>query len=314
MDLSTLSCIDLDQPQLEGFRSFISSWLIQNEHYSLVVDPGPLSTIPTLVKALRTKGVEKLDYILLTHIHIDHAGGTGELLKYFPEAQVICHPDGIAHMINPDKLWQGSLQVLGEMAQIYGEIVAVPSRSIRFEETLPHGITVHKTPGHAPHHLCFSVEDLLFGGEVCGVHCHVKMGLYMRPATPPRFIYDVAVDSIDRMMALKPRYLVIAHHGLVEPAMCYLETARHQLERWVEAVAATRHSSEEGRNQAIYHWLLKHDKVFSSINQLDDDIIARERYFMGNSIRGIRGYFEHLTPQQQQHWVEQALSGANGAQ
>ena len=76
-----LSCIDLDQPSLEGFRKFISCWLYQDETLTFVVDPGPLSTIPKLLAELQAKQVENLDYILLTHIHIDHAGGTGEFLK-----------------------------------------------------------------------------------------------------------------------------------------------------------------------------------------------------------------------------------------
>ncbi|MCD6525497.1 MAG: MBL fold metallo-hydrolase [Desulfuromonas sp.] len=304
MNLANLHCIDLDQPELEGFRRFISSWLLQEHSFTALIDPGPLSTIPTLVNALRQRGVDHLDYILLTHIHIDHAGGTGELLKYFPTARVICHPDGIRHMVNPEKLWQGSLQVLGAMAEVYGEIIAVPSTSIAFEEhLLPANIRVFKTPGHAPHHLCFQFEDLLFGGEVCGVHSLVEHGLYMRPATPPRFIYDVAVDSIDRMIALQPRYMVIAHHGLVEPAVTYLQTGRDQLQLWVRAVAETAQVGDEEREEVVYQWLLEHDPVFRNIDQLDADIYARERYFMGNSIRGMRGYFDSLDKDQQQQWL-----------
>src|SRR6185369_2747089 len=106
-------CIDLDQPGLTGFRQFISSWLYCGGNFNLLVDPGPLSTIPHLIAEVRRHGVERLDYILLTHIHIDHAGGTGALLKEFPEAKVICHPDGIRHLVTPAKLWEGSQKVLG---------------------------------------------------------------------------------------------------------------------------------------------------------------------------------------------------------
>ncbi|HXE95003.1 MAG TPA: MBL fold metallo-hydrolase, partial [Dongiaceae bacterium] len=108
MNIDNLTCIDLDQPSLEGFRNFISSWLYRGEGFNLLVDPGPLSTIPRLIATLRSHGVERLDYVLLTHIHIDHAGGAGALLKEFPEAHVICHPDGIRHITAPEKLWEGS--------------------------------------------------------------------------------------------------------------------------------------------------------------------------------------------------------------
>nr|WP_320116212.1 MBL fold metallo-hydrolase [uncultured Desulfuromonas sp.] len=303
MNVRQLKCINLDQPRLEGFRNFISSWYLETDEFCAVVDPGPLSTIPVLINALRELQVESIDYILLTHIHIDHAGGTGELIKYFPKAQVVCHPDGIKHMISPEKLWQGSLKVLGETAEVYGEIIPVPAQSISYaSEVGTSGIHVYETPGHAPHHVCYGYEDLLFGGEVAGVHIPVDHGRYMRPATPPRFIYEVAKQSIDKMIALQPRYLVIAHHGLVEPALSYLETARDQLGLWVKAVALTEHIIEEQRDEVIYDWLLNNDPTFCSIEQLDADIYARERYFMGNSLRGIRQYYESLSPEQQQAW------------
>ena len=151
-----LSCIDLDEPRLQGFTRFISSWLWQSEGLNFLVDPGPLSTIPHLLGELQKKGVARLDYILLTHIHIDHAGGTGELLRRYPEARVVCHPKGIRHMVNPEKLWQGSLKVLGHVAEVYGEIIAVPEENIFFADEVADGrIKVYLTPGHAQHHLCF---------------------------------------------------------------------------------------------------------------------------------------------------------------
>ena len=103
-----LFLIDLDQ-KLPGFRKFISSWLYTKDHKNIIIDPGPTSTIPVLEKALADLNIHKVDYILLTHIHIDHAGGTGLLLSKFPDSKVLCHPMGIPHMINPEKLWQGSL-------------------------------------------------------------------------------------------------------------------------------------------------------------------------------------------------------------
>jgi glyoxylase-like metal-dependent hydrolase (beta-lactamase superfamily II) len=300
MNLDNLHCIDLDQLQLPGFRCFISSWLIKEVEFTAVVDPGPLSTIAFLVAALRQHGVTRLDYILLTHIHIDHAGGTGELLKYYPMAQVICHPDGVRHMVDPQKLWQGSLQVLGRMAEVYGEIIAVPSTSISFmPQVRTTGIQVYKTPGHAAHHLCFHYDDVLFGGEVCGVHSEVARGIYMRPATPPRFMLEVAIDSIDQMLALNARYLIIAHHGLVEPANDYLNIGRRQLYLWLQAIATTTSVATEDREQAIFEWLLDHDENFYNIDQLDEDIYARERYFLGNSLRGMMDYFAGLSTERQ---------------
>jgi glyoxylase-like metal-dependent hydrolase (beta-lactamase superfamily II) len=301
MNLDNLTCIDLDQPGLAGFRKFISCWLYQDEDLGFLVDPGPLSTIPHLVNQLRQHGVKRLDYILLTHIHIDHAGGAGALLEHFPEARVICHPDGIPHMVAPEKLWQGSLKVLGSLAETFGEIIPIPQSRIGYDERLADSrIHCFLTPGHAPHHLCFQLEDLLFGGEVAGVRSEVAEGIYMRPATPPRFMLEVALDSLQRMIALAPRYLVIAHYGLVEPATDYLQIGRQQLRLWVKGVAETAAHQPGDRQQALFDWLVEHDRHFRNIRQLAPDIYARERIFFANTLRGMQEYVEGLSCREQQ--------------
>jgi glyoxylase-like metal-dependent hydrolase (beta-lactamase superfamily II) len=305
MNLDNLTCIDLDQPFLEGFRKFISSWLYQGDGFTLLVDPGPLSTIPRLCGELRARGVERLDYVLLTHIHIDHAGGTGALMREFPEAVAICHQDGIRHMVAPEKLWQGSRKVLGAVAEAYGEIVAVPEERIRFEERIDAiGLRTFLTPGHAQHHVSYQLDDFLFAGEVAGVRCDVDQGIYLRPATPPRFILDVALDSIDRVAALAPRRMAFAHHGMVENGLEHLRIARRQLLLWVRGVAETLDVESSRREDALFAWLLERDEQFRNILNLPTDIQARERNFFGNSMRGMVEYVESLPEEDRQALVE----------
>lgn len=301
MKLENLVCIDLDQPTLEGFRKFISSWLYRGDGCTFLVDPGPLSTIPRLLGELRRHGVGRLDYILLTHIHIDHAGGTGALLREFPEARVICHPEGIRHLAAPEKLWQGSLKVLGATAEAYGEIVAVPAEKMLFAEEIGEiGVRAFLTPGHAQHHVCYLQGDLLFAGEVAGVRSEVPDGIFMRPATPPRFLLPVALDSIDRMLALNPRHMVFGHYGLVANAIEHLRIGRSQLLLWVKGVAATFDVAEAEREDAFFAWLLAHDEIFRHIDRLPPDLYARERIFLGNTLRGMREYVEGLTAEERQ--------------
>jgi glyoxylase-like metal-dependent hydrolase (beta-lactamase superfamily II) len=310
MNIDNLTCIDLDQPSLEGFRNFISSWLYRGEGFNLLVDPGPLSTIPRLIATLRSHGVERLDYVLLTHIHIDHAGGAGALLKEFPEAHVICHPDGIRHITTPEKLWEGSRKVLGTLAETYGEIAAIPTERIRFEETIGRtGVRTFLTPGHAQHHCSYLLDDLLFGGEVAGVRCDVPDGIFMRPATPPRFILEVALDSIDRMIALAPARMVFAHYGLVENAADHLRIARSQLLLWVRGIAATAAAGESDREAAMIAWLLEHDEHYRNVSRLPEDIQARERYFFGNTLRGMSEYVDGLSVEER----EKLLCGQDNA-
>lgn len=295
LDMDRLTCIDLDQPSLEGFRRFISSWLYQGEAFTLLVDPGPLSTIPHLIGELRRLGIERLDTILLTHIHIDHAGGAGALIREFPEARVICHPEGIRHLVAPEKLWEGSRKVLGKLAEAYGEIVPVPAEKILFQDIIGEtGVRAFPTPGHAQHHLCFLLEDLLFAGEVAGVRSEVPEGIYMRPATPPRFAQEVALDSLDRMIALAPSTMVFAHYGLVDDAVDHLQIARRQLMLWVRGVAETASVEESEREEALFRWLLERDEIYRNIHQLPPDIYARERIFLGNTLRGMREYVDSL--------------------
>lgn len=301
MNINNLVRVDLDQPSLEGFRKFISSWIYKGDGFTLLVDPGPLSTIPRLCEAVRREGVERLDYILLTHIHIDHAGGTGALLKEFPEATVICHPDGIRHMFSPQKLWEGSRTVLGALAETYGEIVPVPEGRIRFEENVGDtGVKAFQTPGHAQHHCCYLLDDLLFAGEVAGVRCETPSGIYMRPATPPRFMLDAACGSIDRMIELAPRYMAFGHNGLVDNALEHLGIGRDQLHLWVKGVARTASVVAEQREAALMEWLMEEDANYRKINLLPQDIQARERYFFGNTLRGMSEYVESLTEEERQ--------------
>ena len=301
MNPDNLFCIDLDQPILEGFRQFVSSWCYRGERFTLVVDPGPLSTIPRLITELRRRGVERVDYVLLTHIHIDHAGGAGALLREFPEARAICHPEGIRHLVEPEKLWQGSRKVLGNLAEVYGEIVAVPAERIGFEEMVgATGVRAFLTPGHAQHHLSFLLDDLLFAGEVAGVRGEVPQGIFMRPATPPRFILDVALDSIDRMIALAPKTMIFAHYGRVDNALEHLRIGRRQLPLWVRGVAATAELNASWREEAIYQWLLEKDEIYRNVRQLPADIYKRERYFLGNTLRGMIEYVDSLPADERQ--------------
>ena len=307
MHSDRLTCIDLDLPALEGFRRFISSWCYQGDDYTLLVDPGPLSTIPRLCAELDRLGVRRLDYILLTHIHIDHAGGAGALLEKFPEAVVFCHPEGIRHMVSPEKLWEGSRKVLGQLAEIYGPIVAVPEKQIRFDaEIAGTGIRAFLTPGHAQHHCSYLLDDLLFAGEVAGVHYPLPTGIFMRPATPPRFMLQVALASIHQMLALKPSRMIFAHYGLVEQAQKHLHIAAGQLLLWVRGVVETLHVEEIRREEAFKEWLMEHDPHYRNVTCLPADIQARENYFFGNTLRGMSEFVAAIPSDELQELLSSA--------
>lgn len=290
-----LFLIDLDQ-KLEGFRNFISAWVYWDESIAFLVDPGPISSINLLRMSLKNLGIERLDYILLTHVHIDHAGGTGALLNDFPDAKVICHPKGINHMVNPADLWEGSVRVLGEIAEAFGEVVPIPEERLFFLPALGHGknrIEIMETPGHAPHHLSYFFKQYLFAGEAAGIHQPCEAGLYFRPATPPIFNLETSLGSLKKLIDTKPEILCFAHYGILrEEAQKVLSLVRDQFSLWTETVTKELAGGEESLEERIIERLLNEDKLFSHYRTLEPDIQKRERRFIKNAISGMKDYIE----------------------
>lgn len=291
-----LDLIDLDQPGLEGHRRFVSCWLSREGGPSFVVDPGPASTAAHLVARLRELGVERLDLVLLTHIHLDHGGGLADILDAFPEARVACHPRARKHLTDPSRLWEGSRAVLGELADRYGAPRPVADGCLIDAAALDAlGVTMIETPGHAPHHVSFLHAGTLYVGEAAGTFLALPDGAwYLRPATPPRFVLDVALASLDRLLALAPppARLAFAHHGLLEGASReLLRQARAQHVRWVETVRGVRreqpHASPDEIAAAVLPRLRADDPDLARGGQLPSDIAAREQDFTLQTLRGM---------------------------
>ena len=291
----TLRLIDLDLP-LAGFRHFVSSWLWQKDGLTVLVDPGPSVTVPHLLRELQSAGVQKLDYILLTHIHIDHAGGVGRVAERFPDARICCHPKGIPHLIDPEKLWQGSLKVLGKLAETYGPILPVPANRLFFAaqiETAAGVMRAIETPGHAAHHLGFVLDNVLFAGEALGVSIPCGREFLQRVATPPRFKYEIHRRSVEILSRQNVRGICFAHYGYREDVQRVVQVAQSQLDLWVETI---RLAVEKGSSpESVLRELLRIDPNLRCFADLPADIRERERYFMRNSIKGIWEYVQDQT-------------------
>ncbi len=285
----------VDLPQKAAWlQDFITSWVYHTDALSFVVDPGPGYSIPTLLAALQQIGVDRLDYILLTHIHIDHAGGLAQLYHHFPGAAIVCHPKGIAHLTNPARLWQGSRKVLGKLADEYGEILAVPEGSVIFTEVIEQNgeqIMVYRTPGHAPHHLCFSFQDYLFAGEVAGVYGEIAGKPFQRPATPPPFKLEISLDSLETVSALDTEIVCWAHYGSSETGNAVFTRAKEQLLLWVHIIEKAMTAGVDD-NKTLYKTILEKDPAFQYFQRLSDNIKKRERYFMENSFTGMKKYLQ----------------------
>jgi glyoxylase-like metal-dependent hydrolase (beta-lactamase superfamily II) len=287
-----LFLIDLDLP-LPGFRRFFSSWVLTADNRGIVIDPGPSATIPMLCEALNELGVKGIDYILLTHIHLDHAGGCGDLIKRYPGPTVVCHPQALEHLVDPERLWNGSVKVLGDLARAYGQPSPVNGEKLCLGCDIQwkgYRIESLETPGHASHHLCFFLDDLVLAGEVAGVRVPSKNPPYARPATPPPFKPEVALRSIYRVMERRPERICYGHYGMVENAVSVLENAHRQMRLWLEIIEGRRDKGLDLDEEEILEEILARDPGVRSFQQLEPDIRERETYFLKNSIKGMADY------------------------
>jgi glyoxylase-like metal-dependent hydrolase (beta-lactamase superfamily II) len=280
-------------PSLDGFSDFISAWVVTGRP-SFVVDVGPGSTAGQLLRALDVLGVSRPDYLLLTHIHLDHAGAAGAIARRFPEARVVCHAKGIPHLVDPTRLWEGSRKVLGPIAEGYGPLDPIPrERFIAAQELRAEGLSALLTPGHAAHHVSYRAASGLFAGEACGVRYRLGAGReYLRPATPPRFFLDVALASVDALIAQAPGRMMIGHFGATEDGTGLLMRHREQLLFWEKWLArqAGRSSSAESLADECAEGLLAEDPCLAGFNDFPAPARRRERYFLKNSISGFLGW------------------------
>ncbi len=280
-----------------GFERFIGSWLCPYDQ-TVVIDVGPSRSVPKLIDSLTARGVHRVDLVLLTHIHMDHAGGLAEFLDQFPMARAVCHSKAIPHLVDPSKLWLGSLKTLGDLAEAYGPIRPVESnRLIPHTEAREQGIDLIETPGHAPHHLSFILRGNLFAGEAGGIYLAGKDWQYLRPATPPVFLLKEFLGSIDRLLTAKDLPICYAHFGKAESSHRMLNRERAQLLLWESLIREEAAKGDQGVTERCMGRLLREDpelKAFEVMPPADQD---REKFFIANSIKGYLGFLQkNLNP------------------
>ncbi|MGA9853120.1 MAG: MBL fold metallo-hydrolase [Gammaproteobacteria bacterium] len=222
-----ISAIDTDyvRPRLDA------SHLIVRGGRAAFVDTGTTHSVPLLLQALAIKNLDPgdVEFVFLTHVHLDHAGGAGELMKHLPNARALVHPRGAPHLVNPDKLVAGTQAVYGEaeFARLYGKIPPIPAGRIeevqdkaRFRLNGSELLCIH-TPGHALHHYCIVDADSqsVFTGDSFGISYRIfdtAKGAFIFPATTPvHFDPDQAHTSLDRIMSYDPQAVFLTHYSRV---------------------------------------------------------------------------------------------------
>lgn len=227
------------------FPQFAASFLIREQEKGIFVENNTAHSIPILLDALKNENIspKNIEYLIVTHVHLDHAGGTSTLLKACPHAKVICHPRAAPHIVDPTKLINSARAVYGheEYEKLYGQIDPIhPDRvkTVQDGESLQFGsrtLSFFHTRGHANHHICIldSTSEAVFTGDSFGIaYPALQMnGLFIFPSTSPTDFDPVeAKKSINKLIHLNPKRAYLTHFGEITD----LQEAQRQLVRQLD--------------------------------------------------------------------------------
>ncbi|MFK2900735.1 MBL fold metallo-hydrolase [Dyella jejuensis] len=272
---------------------FDAAYLLVHEGHGAFIDCGTKHAVPRMLDALAKAGLppSRVDWLILTHVHLDHAGGAGELMAQLPHARLAVHPRGARHMIDPSTLWAGALAVYGQavMEQAYGSLRPVPAERV-VEAPDGHVIDLAgrplrciDTPGHARHHMAIydQYANVCFTGDTFGLSYRefdTARGPFILPTTTPiQFDPEALHGSIDRLIALKPDAMYLTHYGRLEDIERLAADLHDTIDAMVALARALRNSPDrhadlvqgltelyaqriadhgwQGDREALLHWL-----------------------------------------------------------
>jgi glyoxylase-like metal-dependent hydrolase (beta-lactamase superfamily II) len=250
----------------QGRRQAIAAYLVRSGEAVVLVESGPGSTLPGLESGLAAEGLALRDvtHVLLTHIHLDHAGAAGSLARQ--GAEVYVHPVGAPHMLNPEKLLASATRIYGDrMDTLWGEFLPVPQEKLHVAQDGRDivignlGFVPIDTPGHAEHHYAYLFEDICFTGDVGGVR--IPGYPYLRvPMVPPELHLDRWRASLQRLRAEKIRRLAPTHFGVYDDPGWQLREVEKGLddaERWLEQTMSEDPSPPiEAMRDSFTEWMI----------------------------------------------------------
>ncbi|MCW4001306.1 MAG: MBL fold metallo-hydrolase [Candidatus Bathyarchaeota archaeon] len=298
---------NLYQVDLEtgGIKQLICSYILCGSK-PLLVESGPTNSVPHLIAALHELGIKPADiqYVAVTHVHLDHGGGAGTLLRYLPNAKVLVHPKGAPHLINPDRLWASAQSVLSYVAGLFGKPEPVPQDRITplTEGTFDLGsggkLSVIETPGHASHNLSFleSFNMGIFPGDAAGTY-HPDFDVVV-PTAPPPFYLEAALASLDKLISLNPTALYFSHFGKADQAVKRLQDYKAQLKLWAKvALDGVKANLDE---KQICENILAQDPVMSRLAGYFSEHSVYSVTVMENDLRGFVEYAKRTDAERKQ--------------
>ena len=286
-----------------GIASFIATYVLKGSKVA-IVETGPTSSVKNLLAGLREMGIttKEIDYVAVSHVHTDHAGGAGTLLRHLPNARLLVHVRGAPHLVKPEKLWRQAKQVLGEIAEMYGKIQPVPEERIiaatdGMAIDLGKGIElkVLETLGHASHHLSFyeSLGEGIFPGDAAGIYLN-KFNVVI-PTTPTPFHLEMALSSLDKLIKMAPKRLYYTHFGQASGAVKRMRAHVAQLKLWAKIVLEGMKGGEDV--ETTHERILEEDPSMKAIADFVKDHLVLRRGVVMQNIRGFIEYFRKFPKQ-----------------
>ena len=273
----------------QGVERVIGAYLVETSDGLAVFDCGPASALPALEAGLREHGVGLADvrHLLLSHIHLDHAGAAGAIVREHSQVQVHVSAIGAPHLVDPSRLEASARRLYGTaFDELWGELAPVPEANVHVVGGEAVGLECFPSPGHASHHVCFVNEDgTLYAGDAAGVR--IAPSRLVLPPTPPPDI-DVATwyATIDELERRTPKRLALVHFGVFDDVGRHLNELRERLGEWEQIV-------EGGATQDEFV-----ERVHAGLGELgDDDLQAVERAMpMWQSYAGLKRWVDRVKP------------------
>ena len=263
-----------------GRERVIGCYLLETEDGLALQDCGPTSCAPELKERLRERGLELKDirHLLLSHIHLDHAGATGVLVRDHPQLQVHVSEVGAPHLIDPERLERSARRLYGDdFDRLWGELAPVPEENVHVVGENVVGLDCFPTPGHASHHVCYLDGDgTLYAGDAAGVR--IQPSSFVLPPTPPPE-FDLAAwnETLAEIDRRAPKRLALIHFGVVEDVERHLAELRERLREWTERVG--KGESEEEFERAADAELGADRDVYEQAMPFWQSFAGLERYW-----------------------------------
>ncbi len=273
----------------QGVERVIGAYLVETSDGPAVFDCGPTSGLPALEAGLQERGVGLRDvrHLLLSHIHLDHAGAAGTIVREHPHVQVHVSAIGAPHLVDPSRLEASARRLYGNaFDELWGELAPVPEANLRVVGDEVLGLECFPSPGHASHHVCYAHEDgTLYAGDAAGVRI-APSRLVMPPTPPPDVDVLAWYATLDELERRAPKQLALVHFGVFDDVGRHLSELRERLGEWEQIV-------EDGATQDEFV-----ERAHAGLGELDDDDLqAVERAMpMWQSYAGLKRWVEKVKP------------------